>query len=168
MTGSRRALLLSSTLILARRHHREPSLEPVVISSNCLRLSSTLSSLCFEGIPFPRSSRIYSPIRKCISSSTGLTDLQLFSVIGIGLAIFDELNRIVVDRLEIIGRVRYDVTLDIKKFQILQYGFLKLSLQTNENLSIFPSGLDTNTFSFDGLVSSNRIISLPLYIFAKY
>lgn len=125
MTGSRRALLLSSTLILARRHHREPSLEPVVISSNCLRLSSTLSSLCFEGIPFPR---IYNPIRECISSIIDITDLQLFSVIGIGLAIFDELNGIVVDCLEIIGCVRYDVTLDIKKFQILQYGFLKLSL----------------------------------------
>ena len=142
MTGSRRALLLSSTLILARRHHLEPSLEPVVISSKCLRLSSTLSSLCFEGIPFPRSSRIYNPIRECISSTSGITDLQLFSVIGISLAILDELNGIVVDRFKIVGGVGYNITPDIKKFQIIQYGFFKFSLQKHENPLIFTSGSD--------------------------
>jgi len=53
----------------------------------------------------------------------------LFSVIGISLAILDELNGIVVDRFKIVGSVGYNVTPDIKKFQIIQYGFFKFSLQ---------------------------------------
>ena len=60
------------------------------------------------------------------------------------------------------------VTMDIEKGKILENRLLELSLVWNVSLVLGDRLWHVLTFSFEGLVSSKRIIIFPLYILAKY
>jgi len=164
------ALLGLSTLILARRHHRTPSSVPFVISSKRDKFSSTVASRRLDAMPWPRSSRICNFVSPQTPSRdlTG-THLCLFGVIGICHSRLDHLDCQFVDLVEVIRCMGDFIPLDVQEMKILENRLLKLSLAA-EKLSRSRQLRRTisHTFSFDGFVSSNRTISLPLYILAKY
>ena len=58
--------------------------------------------------------------------------LKLLGVVGVSLPIFDHLDGIFVECVKMIRSVGYDISVDIKQFQILQYCIFEFCLQVNE------------------------------------
>lgn len=132
MTGSRIALLGSSTLIFARMHHRRPSSVPFFISSNRAKFCSTVASRFLEAIPSQRSWRIYNKTHSLVSlvgyDILKKTNLRLFSIICVSLPVLNDLDRELVELVEVVGSVRDAVACDLQKTKIFQDRFLELGL----------------------------------------
>ena len=90
-------------------------------------------------------------------------------IINICFAVLYHLNGIVVQIVEIVRCMRDFVTTDVKHRKVLKDGLLELALAEFKYRNRDDSYHRTvRTFSLLGLVSSKRMISLPLYISAKY
>ena len=92
-------------------------------------------------------------------------------IINICFAVLYHLNGIVVQIVEIVRCMRDFVTANVKHRKVFEDGLLELALaelivpRVNRDDSYHGTA---RTFSLLGLVSSKRMISLPLYISAKY
>jgi hypothetical protein len=133
------ALLRSVKLILARRHQRWPSVEPVRISANRARFSSTVASRRDEATPFMRSSRICArgAIEQCNSKEvTEPAHLFLKRVVAVGVALFDQLQRKVVNLFEVVRGVGDRVAADPEQLEVLLDRLFELGLCSRS--SIYP------------------------------
>ena len=92
-------------------------------------------------------------------------------IINICFTVLYHLNGIVVQIVEIVRCMRDFVTANVKRRKVFEDGLLELALaelivpRVNRDDSYHGTA---RTFSLLGLVSSKRMISLPLYISAKY
>jgi hypothetical protein len=97
----------------------------------------------------------------------GQRDLLLLGVVGVRVAGLDELERLGVEVVEVVGRVRDLVAADLEEREVLENRLLELCLPRRE---FVLRGLRARarTFSLLGFVSSKRMIMRPWYMSAKY
>ena len=99
-----------------------------------------------------------------------MAHLLLRGVIGVRLARLDHFQCILVQLVEVVRRVGDFVAVDIEEGKVLQNRILELGLYNVDRVRAAKcqQWTDRRTLSFVGLVSSKRMIILPLYILAKY
>lgn len=56
------------------------------------------------------------------------TDLCLFGIVSVGFPVFDQLDSVSIDGVEVVGRMAHYIAMNVKKSQVLQDCLLKFGL----------------------------------------